>query len=502
MEGLGLNIDAYNSLQTGEGFAGQMESAEAMTDLNKALEAGSITGRETTDLTNASGSPLKYESLDSTLKVVTYRNQQIQLWKRIPKSKAYNTVEEFNQLDSYGEDRGGFNLEGELPAEEDSTYVRRAQLVKFLGVVKSVTHVFTLTNNQLGNAISREAQNGTLWILRKLDRAIHSGNSKIIPQEFNGVYAQHATPDGSTYADGSEISYLDSEIVVDMRGAAMNETTLEDAQEGIIENFGVGTELFAPPKVLSDFVKGFYGQKYINPNTNQVAAGIMGQRVVAHDTQFGRIGMTMDIFMNKKKFITTATPRTASKAPEVPVVGATPLAVVAPTVANSRWEAGDAGDYLYLVTAVNRFGESAPLKLDTTPITVAAGGAAEFQFTAAGSGEAPTGYVIYRGEEGVADSASAKYYKVFEISAAELAAGHNGAAAGKVRDLNWYLPNVDQAFLIENDPEIWTFRQLAPLMKMDLAITAPAYRFMVLHYGTPVLFAPRKMTRIINIGAA
>ena len=37
-------------------------------------------------------------------------------------------------------------------------------------------------------------------------------------------------------------------------------------------------------------------------------------------------------------------------------------------------------------------------------------------------------------------------------------------------------------------------------MKMDLAVISPAYRFMVLLYGTPLLFAPRKMVRFVNIG--
>ena len=39
-------------------------------------------------------------------------------------------------------------------------------------------------------------------------------------------------------------------------------------------------------------------------------------------------------------------------------------------------------------------------------------------------------------------------------------------------------------------------------MKMDLAILSPAYRFMVLLYGTPFLYAPKKMVRLINIGRA
>ena len=54
--------------------------------------------------------------------------------------------------------------------------------------------------------------------------------------------------------------------------------------------------------------------------------------------------------------------------------------------------------------------------------------------------------------------------------------------------------------VLQFDNEVIEFAQLAPLMKMDLALLSPAYRFMILLYGTPLLYAPRKMVRIINIG--
>ena len=63
------------------------------------------------------------------------------------------------------------------------------------------------------------------------------------------------------------------------------------------------------------------------------------------------------------------------------------------------------------------------------------------------------------------------------------------------------MPNCDQALLMQFDNEVIEFAQLAPLMKMDLAMLSPAYRFMILLYGTPLLYAPKKIVRFINIGA-
>lgn len=495
---LGINLAAYNNMANDTVMFGNANTTqEQLNDLSKALEAGEITGRDTTDSSTASGAPLKMESLDKTLKLLTYREADIVLWKKVPKLAAYNTVEEYNQLSSYGADRGGFIVEGELPLEEDSTYIRRAQLVKFLGVTKSVTHPMTLVNTMIGDIIAREAKNGALWILRKLDKALTMANSRIIPEEFNGLYAQHQENDNYLTLN----DYFNSEVVVDLRGDYLQEKYIEKAAEGIIENFGLGTELFAPPKVLSDFVQSFYGNKFINPNTSQTAAGIMGQKVEQFDSQFGRINLNWDIFMNKQANKTTSTPATSPNAPaNVVPDGVAPITAVPATVTNSKWAASDAGNYFYAVSAINRFGESALVAMSAVVTTIATNGSVDLKFAAGVGPNAATGFKIYRSQKGATSVATSTFYPLFDISTAELAAGYDGGAALIVRDNNRIMPNTYNAFLIQMDEDVLAFRQLAPLMKMDLAMISTAYRFMVLLYGTPLLFAPKKMVKFINIG--
>jgi hypothetical protein len=497
MMNLGINMQDYqNPNVVDQVLAGNANTTqEQLNELSKALEAQEITGMQTLNSTTASGAPLKVESLDKTLKLITFKESEIMLWKKVPKLPAYNTVEEFNQLTSYGAERGGFVVEGELPNEEDSTYVRRAQLVKFLGVTKSVTHPMTLVNTMIGSVIDREVKNGSLWILRKVDRAIARANSAIIPEEFNGLYAQHFSTD---YADKNAY-YNDNPSVVDLRGDYLKEIHLEAANEGIVENHGFGSDFFAPPKVLSTFVKNFYGNKLIAPNSDQVAAGVMGQRVVAFDSQYGRVNLNYDIFLNKENKKTSTTAATSVLAPgAVVAISATP---VAPTAANSLWGAGDAGNYYYAVCPINRFGEGAITVLNPGGVAaILAGGAVDLAFTPAGGANPATGFIIYRSTKAPVSVASTTFWPLFTISAAERTAGYDGGAGNVVRDVNRILPNTDQAFLIQNDEECYAFRQLAPLMKMDLAIISPAVRFMVLLYGTMLLFAPKKMTRLINIG--
>jgi len=127
-----------------QGFGlGDMQDVNA---INKALEgigapgemvAGNSFGSSNYGTTGAQS--LRVESLDSSLKVITFTDKHINFWKDIPKSPAYSTVEEFNQLTSYGTQTGGFLAEGELPYQSNSDYARRAALVKFVGTRKTQT---------------------------------------------------------------------------------------------------------------------------------------------------------------------------------------------------------------------------------------------------------------------------------------------------------------------------------------------------------------------------
>lgn len=493
----GLNLADYANAAANAGQPGLMggSSMEELNQLQKALEAGQITGRETANLTTAGGAPLKVESLDKTLKHITFKESDIVLWKNLPKKSAFNTVEEYNQLTSYGALRGGFYNEGELPNEEDSTYVRRAQLVKFMGVVRSVSHPMTLVNTHIGSVMEREIKNGTLWILRQLNKSLYFGDESLVFQEFNGFLAQHQRNDAWVNLD----SYFNSEVVVDLRGLPLSESAIEDASNGIIQNFGVGTQLYAPPRVLSDFVKGFYGNKFIQPNTAQTADGIMGQRVQSFDSQFGRIGLNWDIFFNKKPSRVSASGATNPNAPApVTSVSLTPVA----TDSSSKWAATDAGTYFYAVASVNRYGESGLTQIGAAAAAVVTGGSIDLKFTDGGGSNPASSYAIYRSNKGAASFAAAVFYPIFVASVVEFTAGYDGASASGVRDRNRMMPDMDQAILFQMDNEVIEFAQLAPLMKMDLALLSPAYRFMILLYGTPFLYAPKKMVRFVNIGRA
>ena len=88
---------------------------------------------------------------------------------------------------------------------------------------------------------------------------------------------------------------------------------------------------------------------------------------------------------------------------------------------------------------------------------------------------------------------------MFEVSVSELQAGWDGANATEVRDRNRFIAGTQSAMVYQNSPDVIEYLEFGPTQKMDLAITSPSRRFLVLNYGCPVLYQPGKMARIVNI---
>ncbi len=473
-----ITLDNYSD---GAGIGSQQD----VMMLKKALDAGYAP----TTGANSSGDALKVQSLEKTLKNVQFKERDLAFWMTVPKLPAFSTVEEYNQLVDYGTDTGGFFAEGDRPEGVDAIYKRKSELVKYIGVVKTVTHQAQLVSTNVGDMVMHAGMTGTRWVLRKVDRALPFADANVIPEEFNGYFAQHRASYGS-YA-----LWQNSEHVRDLRGVRLTEDDLQDGSESIVTNHGSPDLLIAAPPVLTGFVKQYREAKFIQPNTDAVSNAIMGQRVRKFESQYSTVDLSYDKFMRQTPRLTTAG-STHAKAPASPVaVSATPV-----TDAGSKFLSDYDGDYFYGVAAVNKYGESPVVQIGGT-ISVADDEAVDLIFTAGVGTYAATGFVIYRSElDPTGLIADTNMYPVLSVSVDELAAGFDGGAATKIRDRNRNVANTYTAILIENDVDIWSFKQLAPLMKMDLARNGTADNFMVLLYGTPQLYMPKKMVMFKNIG--
>lgn len=474
-----------NAFRTSGGYDGPgAATAAEVAELSKALETGYALGSGRTG-----GAALRVESLEASLKVLTFTSSHIKFWKKIPKSPAYSTVEEYNQLTDYGGNASPFVGEGELPQASDSSFVRRTQLVKFLGTVREVTHQASLVHPAHGNLIALENQNGILYLLQQVEKFLFSGDSSLA---YDGEAEQW---------DGLD-ALVDSSSVIDLEGNPLQEADIEEASNQIIDNYGFPTDMFLGNRTMSDLVKTLYPrQRTTMPSP---VNGKIGMTVGSIQTQGGDIEFNPNIFIRE-----TPKPSSAATSANAPTTPASIAASVNTGASNGDHNKGaPAGTtyFAYVVTACNRFGESAPTALagSATAITGAqktAGNSVTLTITNPGTigAFAPEYFKIYRSKASTTNAVPSSlndYALVMQVPASSQAA----SGTTVVSDVNLTLPFTSTAYLGELTPSVLTFRQLMPMMKMDLAVLGPAYRWMILLYGTPVLFAPKKWLRFINVG--
>lgn len=491
-----IGLKDYQALQAGVGGAAfGSHSQETVDLLQKALLGGS--GRGSAGTTSpGDGGVLRPESLERTLKILTYRQKHIKFWKEINKEPAYNIFEEYNLMNEVGGDSGAFTNEGELPEEIDSQYERKGQQVKFIGVVGQVTHPMMVVRTAHGPAVTREVENKTLWLMRQLEVGLFKGRSDEIPREWDGVFKQIL--DGVSISDLNTDLYSATDViggstraatvVYDLRGGKLTEDIVEDATEGLINNYGMPHKIWGAPKTMSLLAKQYYPRQIVQ---TPATSGRVGFAVKEIETQNGVVALEQDIFLRSgrqhgvKLAPTTAT---STKAPSAPT-----LSAAGPGAdAKSMFKAADAGTYYFTATALNRFGES--VASASISALLAAGESVALTVTDGGGGNGATAYKIYRSPVGAADAASNRKYMTTVKRG-----GGGGAATTAVTDRNWLLPGTSFAWMApESGDQTYTFRQLAPMMRMPLATVAPSTRWMQLLYGTPIVYAPQFNVLFIN----
>lgn len=498
-------MDLYN-------YQGQQgnDPLESMTadEILKAMEAGLMTGMQYDNQLN-NGGGLKPESLDYVLKNLENRLDQLVFWNELPRQRIENTVHQYNQLYKYGQNVGIFNMEGETPTETDSVYRRKSIVVAFTGLTGQVTHPGMIVKTVVGSLYTKEVENKTILLQTLLDKQVMTANKQKVPEEFDGVWAQHVEGindiTGGLLGKTSEQvldSYFADVSVINANGSVLNDALVEDASQAVVnDRNGVIDRIVAAPIVFNNYVKMFHESKRVVVGmAGGVVGATMGQSVNDIQTQFGKVAVKADKYFDWAEAIKLGNARTSDKAPNAPVADETAPAA-AFVDAKTKFGTTHAGNYLYAVTAKNRYGQSEPTLLTADPLAVGATQSVALKFKSAGSSAYPeTCYVIYRTEVNPVSKGTADFYPIFEVSKTELAAGWDGAAENTVNDRNRWIAGCKSALVYFNGSEINEYLELGGTMKLDYAIVGPRRSFSVLNYGSPVLYQPGKMARIINIG--
>lgn len=443
-------------------------SAQEVADLQKALRSGQDRNAPST-VVAGDGFTLKPESLDRTLKVVTFKMEHIDFWKFLDKVPAYNTVEEYSRLREYGNAAAFFIEEGELPSESDATYSREFNIIKYMGVTKRVTHVMQTVRTHIGSAVAQETVNGTMDLLRAVESALFYADSDKVPQEFDGLFPQ-------LEAQASAAN------IIDMRGKPLNQDVIEEAAHIIraAPNYGVPTDLFMADGVYSDLARLFYPTQRSNLPT-PAGDGMIGFRVDGMRTQAGTIRFHPNVFITPGQIPVTAGVGEVGKRPGPPTLGAPS----AGADAASQFAATDAGDYIYKVCAKNRYGVSTPVTAST--VTVAAGDKVTISIT--DGSPLATCYVVYRTAK---NGAAATATQITVIK-------RTGAATSYV-DKNENLPTCTKAALIQGNRENLVVKQLAPFTRIPLATVDTSMRWAQILYLALTLHSPNKNVLFKNVG--
>ena len=450
--------------------AGPQYTQGDIENLNKALYVGNA--QNNPGASPGEGFPLRIENLERTLKNVSFRMEHLRLYKAIPKVAAYNTVEEWNELSSYGDLTDGFVAEGQLPEVNDSTYERKYAVVKFLGTTRVISHIATMIKPAHGSVVANETVAGTMDLLRMLERALFKGDSSLSGLQFDGFE--------KLIADAPQ------DNVIDMRAGSLDEDILVDASLRISDapHYGIPSHIHCNPKVKADLVRTFFPKErydlFGKPSNGMVGLDMRGFTSPAGDCM-----IEPNVFIDDGGAPLAAN-GDISKRPAAPAVTAA-LAIAAADPL-SKFAATDAGTYTYSVTAHNDFGRSAPVAVGA--IAVVAEDKVSFGLTA-GTGNDPVTkwYQIYRSNP---DGSDVRLIKKVPNT--------TGAAELTFEDLNEDLPFTTSAYMWQQNLEALAWKQLAPMIKMPLSTDSPTIRFMMFIYGTPVLYAPGKAILFKNIG--
>jgi len=449
-----------------------------LNDLSKALLVGNEQNPPSA-IVSGDGFALRTESLEKTLKNVTYKMENVKFWRQITKKAAYNTSEEYNSLLSYGENPdAGWIAEGALPNEDDSTYERKISTVKFLGTTRRVSHVAQTIRPAHGNILAQEGVNGTMHLLKIIERALFFARSDLSALQFDGF--EKLIEDNAP-----------STNIIDMRGKPLTEDVLTDgaliAQDQ--PNYGQVTDLFCTPTAKSDLVKAFFPKERVDL-FSKPSNGLVGMDIKGFTSPAGDVRIQSDVFIDDGGSPTAAIIGEAAKVPSTPTIS---TAATSPVDSTAQFVAADAGDYFYKIVACNRFGRAAAIDLVAGPtaVTVAAGDKVTFGITP--GGVLPEWWEVYRTKKDAAVGTTRLILRVpHSTVAAELV----------INDTNAYLPGTTTSFLLQQNEESMIVKQLAPMIKVPLATIDSSIRFMLLCYMVPQLFTPGKNILYQNVGRA
>ena len=440
--------------------------------LRKSANAGYQTPAGTVGGDAGSLSPLVPQSIENTLASASYTMKEIVLWNAIPKVQVTNTLHEYAVINDHGLDLEAFIAEGSAGTTNRSEYERKNVRIKYMAERREVTDVGSLVGligNQ-SNAIAAETERGTMRLLQKLERSLWHADEDVNPLAFNGIIKQIESHNSgaNTYdlAGKSPTPRLLQEVLSELQSAP---------------RFGRPDCIYVEPRIHAELIKfavqfGRHDQFAITRAADGLTYGAMDLNIMS---PYGPVPVKSSPFL----FNAYSAPESASST-DAPA-SATLTSAVAGALADSKFVAADAGDYIYRVIAVNNGGYSAAIS--SSAVTVASGEGVTLTIAAASDA---VFYKIYRTEAGGAASTAKLIGEVKKAS----------AGATTFVDLNGVRPNTSKIVFVQHDPSVMEFARLLDFFRRPLAEVATSKPFLLMLFGSPIVKVPGKMWVLQNAG--
>jgi hypothetical protein len=458
--------------------------SEQLTDLLKALEAGSYNAAPST-LTQ--GAALQMEDLSPVMEVVTFDDSHIKLQKMVSKKSVKSTLFQFNRQLDYGIFGGSAQYEGGIGEEDTSNFVRATVPMAYYSTTRRVSVAANLVATVDGvKAEDRAAKDAAMKLSADIEfdlfrgqsdfsnAGVFDGNPLAIADMPNmrGVDSQIRESDSiANTQDLMFAEYGSNQSVIVAVNGALAQSNIEDAAVKSAMQMGRADKLLLDPIALSKYNKiAFAKERIMLAGSAQDASGA---QLRTQWTSSAVVSLEPSRFLSAK----TGPARARLGSPAAPSATAAAAADAASQLA--------AGSYTYYVTAVSERGESVKSSNVVQAITLG-----------------------QRCDLTINQVSGAKYYNVYRSNAGGSAASakfigrvkDSGAATTLFVDLGNREPGSITGFLIQADT--MEMAELAPFTSMELAVSNLSMPKAFFQFVTLGVRQPRKNVLMDNIAAS
>jgi hypothetical protein len=443
--------------------------------LAKALATSNISGF-------ADGTNLVLQNLDSIMTTVLWTEDQLVKQQFIQRVPSINPIYQWNRRNQYASNRGANAFsEGNIGPVGLGSWTRNTEPVRFFGVQRGTTVIANLAGalgGMFDSPIEEEEYDGVMQLLSSVEGALTWGNSTITDGDgndifYDGMYRQ------------LKAGYPSN--IIDLHGKPMDFDVVSQIAANYAKQYVTTSRDiagFLTPDSLQT-LQLMKTQSERNQNLAMQDGGFAaGTPIDGYRTPIGFIPFVQDVFLKPFQGGTAPLSAADSGSPTAPTT-VTATAAAPTTGQTSNWLSSDAATVYYTVSSFNGNGESIGYTY-STGVAVSAGDVVNLAIT---NVTGAWGYRIYRGLQ--SNGSDAQW--IGDVSSTT-------TSTAAYTDDNSIMPGTDVAVFMNRNPQNLVIAQMAPLLKLPLAIQNTTIPFGLLYLHTLAVKAPERQFMVVNIG--